>query len=178
MALVFQYGSNMNSARLNSRRRLRGDAHSIGIAITEEKYELLFDLWSQKGNCAAADLVEGDGRRIWGVIYEIPDHLIKRSTSHARKSLDAIEGEGSNYKRVNIKLRWRNGRLVTKPVITYLGIARKIGIQTTRKYVSHLLKGLSDHSIPAGYAAYVKAQIHRNNPRLLSIITRKRRSST
>jgi hypothetical protein len=51
--------------------------------------------------------VAGHGRKIWGVIYDIPDYLIPRKTADAkrRKSLDEIEGEGKNYKRVKTKLR-------------------------------------------------------------------------
>ena len=34
MTLVFQYGSNMSVARLNSNDRLDGDAKTIGVART------------------------------------------------------------------------------------------------------------------------------------------------
>src|SRR6266545_4263178 len=98
----------MSSARLNSETRLKGDAREVGVAFTQDDYELVFDIWStSEGGRAAADLIEGSGRKIWGVVYEIPDYLIRRETASARqrKSLDAIEGQGSNYQLVEIKLQ-------------------------------------------------------------------------
>jgi hypothetical protein len=88
MALVFQYGSNARSERLNANDRLCGDARPVGIAHTQDYYELDFTVWSKKNKCAAADIVPGSGRKIWGVLYEIPDYLIRRETSGKRKSLD------------------------------------------------------------------------------------------
>src|SRR5688572_21902663 len=83
-ALIFQYGSNMSTARLNSLDRLQGDARPIGIAYTDENYDLLFDIWSTSNNCAAADIVTGE-KKIWGVVYEIPQWLIRREPSQLRK---------------------------------------------------------------------------------------------
>ncbi len=167
MALVFQYGSNTSSDRLNHRDRLKGDAKPLGIAVTDEKYDLVFDVWSETGNCAAADIVTGS-RRIWGVVYEIPDDLIERKARPGRKSLDAIEGESANYKRVQIKLRWRNGRRLAKPVITYVVIEPKSGLKTAQEYVGHILKGLQESKfrVPSGYVEYVKRQILKNNASL------------
>ena len=174
MALVFQYGSNMSAKRLNSGDRLKGDAHFVGTAITKDAYEFAFAIWSEskQNQCAAADIIEGSGRRIWGVVYEIADDLIKRGTAEAiqRKSLDAIEGEGKNYQRIEIKLRWRNGRDVMKPVITYTGLDRKKGIKTSLAYVQHILKGLAERKIPTNYVKYVKARIIENNQALRDVI--------
>ena len=98
MALVFQYGSNLSSERINSDSRLKGDARPVGIAYTEDDFELDFSVWSKGNNCAAADIIPGAGRKIWGVIYEIPDYLIERTSAKERdrKSLDAIEGVDFN----------------------------------------------------------------------------------
>jgi gamma-glutamylcyclotransferase (GGCT)/AIG2-like uncharacterized protein YtfP len=165
MALVFQYGSNMSTARLNAPNRLAGNASVRGIALTDASFELLFDIWSKGGNCAAADIIEGD-RRIWGVVYEVPDHLIQRRTADQQKSLDEIEGEGGNYGRAEIQLSWRNGRPVCEPVITYVGRDRRAGIQTSNDYVAHILSGLAEHHMPASYISYVRGRIAANNPEL------------
>ncbi|TFH37621.1 MAG: gamma-glutamylcyclotransferase [Anaerolineales bacterium] len=166
MALVFQYGSNMSTARLNSRDRLRGDAHAIGIAQTEGEYEFVFDIWSISNNCAAADLLSGNGRRIWGVLYEIPGWLIGRETAAPRKSLDFIEGEGHNYTRQKISLIDANGEPVRGPVITYVGLCHRPRIETSIDYVKHILVGLREHRIPEEYVDYVKNKIVANNPSL------------
>src|SRR5438045_1058197 len=120
MAYVFQYGSNTSTVRLNSNDRLQGDARPLGAAYTQEDFDLDFDVWSTKNNCAASDIVSGHGRKIWGVLYEIPDYLITSDTSGQRKSLDAIEG--LKYKRISIALNQPDGTPVHENVITYVVI--------------------------------------------------------
>ncbi len=110
MAIVFQYGSNMSTSRLNSSDRLCGDARPIGIAKTFECYEFDFTVWSKSNNCSAADIVPVKGRNIWGVLYEIPEKLLSCKTCRDRKSLDAIEGEGTNYLRTEISLISEEGK--------------------------------------------------------------------
>ena len=171
MALVFQYGSNMFMERLNSSDRLRGDAHPVGIAHTEDNYELEFDIWSEGNNCAAADIVPNTGRKIWGVLYEIPDRLIRRKTAKPRKSLDEIEGEGTNYSREPITLRYSDGTTVRDPVLTYIGKNRQKGIKTTIEYVKHIFDGLLEHNIPDEYVEYVKARVIANNPYLKPVLS-------
>jgi hypothetical protein len=167
MAYVFQYGSNLSSKRLNSADRLRGDAEIVGNALTKNRYELVFDIESRNGY-AVSSIQAGVGRRLWGVIYNVPDHLISRASAeaHDRKSLDAIEAAGVNYQRVPIALRWPNGRPVGEPVETYVGIGSAPGIETSCDYVQHILEGLREHRIPSEYVAYVKARILASNPRL------------
>ncbi len=166
VALVFQYGSNTSCKRLNSEDRLKGDACRVGIAYTEEDHELEFDIWSKKNNCAAADINPGSGRKIWGVLYEIPEYLIFRETSGDRKSLDQIEGENKNYKRVTISLLNPNGSKIQKKIITYIGKNRRKGIKTSWEYVCHIIDGLHGNNVPIEYIDYVKSQIIDNNPDL------------
>src|ERR1043165_4196897 len=103
MAYVFQYGSNTLTSRLNSESRLRGDARSLGAVYAEKDFELDFTVSSITNRCAAADIVPGGGRKIWGVLYESPDYLIRRETSGDRKSLDAIEGTKYERRRISLK---------------------------------------------------------------------------
>jgi hypothetical protein len=166
MALVFQYGSNAHSERLNSSDRLQGDARAVDIAYTDDDYELEFTVSSINNKCAAADIVSGSGRKIWGVLYEIPDYLIRRETSGCRKSLDAIEGEGTNYKRIGIALRYQNGILVEGNSITYVVINKTEGLKTSLEYGRHIVIGLREHKVPNEYVEYVKARIISNNPAL------------
>jgi len=166
MALVFQYGSNTSSKRLNSSDRLQGDAKPVGIAYTRDDFELDFTVWSTGNQCAAADIVPGSGRKIWGVLYEIPDHLIRRDTAGNRRSLDDIEGEGTNYQRMTISLKYPNGRPVKPDAITYVVKDRKKGLQTSLEYVCHIIVGLHEHGVPEEYIEYVKMRIVKNNPSL------------
>jgi hypothetical protein len=164
MAVIFQYGSNMSTPRLNGADRLCGAAKPIGIAKTSECYELDFTVWSEKSKCAAADIVPGYGRNIWGVLYDIPDSLISRTSSRGRKSLDAIEGEGTNYLRTEISLVSTEGNQLH--AITYVAKNRQANLKTSLIYVRHILDGIQEHNLPEEYARYVLARIVENNSAL------------
>ena len=164
MALVFQYGSNMSVARLNSYDRLAGDAKVVCVATTVEHFELVFSVWSKSNNCAAADLLPSNaGRTIYGVLYEIPDFLMSRDTAKGkvRKSLDEIEGEGTNYSRAIIDVITNDG--ATVHATTYVVKDRKSNLRTSAAYVDHILAGLREHNMPAEYCQYVQSKILENN---------------
>ena len=165
MSLVFQYGSNMSSQRLNSASRLKGDAKYFGIAHTVDNFELVFDVWSKTNRCAAADIVPGSGTNIWGILYDIPEYLIDRHKSGSRKSLDEIEGECTNYERVSVDLVLPDGSR-KNGVWTYVGKDRKKSIRTSLPYVKHIMCGLRQNKVPEEYVEYVKRQIIGNNPSL------------
>lgn len=166
MAYIFQYGSNTLPSRFNSEDRLKGDARSLGAAYTEEEFELAFDVWSTGNACAAADIISGRGRRIWGVLYEIPDYLISRETSGNRKSLDAIEGR--RYERRTIAVRQTDGTPVDEESITYVVLEneRQNDIQTSVDYCRYIIAGLREHNVPDEYIEYAKARMITNNPSL------------
>lgn len=161
MALVFQYGSNCSEKRLNSPDRLRGDAVDLGWAETVESYELDFDVWSTRNNCAAADLLLRGDAPAQGVLYQVPDHLMNRATTPSgRKSFDAIEGTA--YKRQPIKVRKRDGSIVDAE--TYVVITPQSGLHTSLDYVRYIIEGLRDHGADAAYRQKVKDIAARNNP--------------
>lgn len=167
MALVFQYGSNMSVARLNSVDRLADNAKPIGVARTVEPFELIFSVWSNTNACAAADLLPSkSGRSVYGVVYDIPDFLLSRGAAkkHHRKSLDAIEGEGTNYVRTTIELIKADESRFS--AITYVVKDRKTGLKTSLAYVQHILIGLREHCIPDEYCQYVRSRIIENNSEL------------
>jgi hypothetical protein len=164
--LYFAYGSNMDSQRLNGHDRLKGDAHAVGLVCTQQEFELEFTVPSEGNRCAAATLAPESGRIIWGVLYEVPDYLVTRETSGNRKSLDAIEGECTNYRRAGIKLNYPDGSPVVEEVITYLAKQRTTGQRTSPDYVGYIIRGLREHKAPEEYVGYVKTQIRTNNPAL------------
>jgi cation transport regulator ChaC len=171
MALVFQYGSNMSVARLNGEDRLDGHAKTICVAKTAEQFELVFSVWSKSNNCAAADLLPGKaGRSIYGVLYEVPDFLLSRDTAkqQGRKSLDEIEGEGTNYVRATIDIIPNDG--VSGRAITYLVKNRRPNLKTSAAYVAHIFAGLREHNMPAEYCQYVRSKIIENNSDLKDVL--------
>jgi hypothetical protein len=167
VALVFQYGSNCSESEINGQGRLRGDARFVGIAETVDDFELAFDVQSMGRGCAASDIVKrpGSGSKVWGILYEVPDYLIGRETASARgrRSFDAIEGEGGNYRREPIFVRRLDGEVV--PALTYTVINPQPGLKTNINYVRHIVCGLRAHEgIPSEYIDKVKAIAAANNP--------------
>ncbi len=158
----------MSTDRLNDPKRLNGDAVVVSTASTKTRFNLAFTVWSKGNNCAAADIVPDKmGRSIWGVLYEIPDHLIYRETanSHSRKALDAIEGEGGNYERIHINIVDAQG--TEQSVLTYVVRNRSANLETSREYAQHIIDGIEEHRLPEEYRRYVVSQIERSNPKLI-----------
>lgn len=168
MTLVFQYGSNLSSERINSHERLRGDARVAGVALTTEHFHLDFTVHSRTNGCAAADIVPTtSGRRIWGVLYAIPPELVFRGEAPAgRRSLDEIE---SNYERIEIDVTPQLDHALTGPVLTYVVRERRRGLRTAAHYAAHILRGLQEHGAPGEYVDYVRTRIAHNNPTLANV---------
>ncbi len=163
MVLVFQFGSNLSQERLNSAQRLNGTACLVDTAWTVDDYELEFTVWSKSNGCAAANLAGGKGRKIWGVLYEIPEERVFREKKQpGNRCLDQVEGEGSNYKRQTIKVRRSSGEVVE--AYTYLALNPRTDIKTYAEYVSHIIKGMKEHGAPPEYIEYVRERINENNP--------------
>lgn len=162
MALVFQYGSNCLTGEINSEGRLKGDAKFFEIAETVEDYELAFQVNSVRRRCAASNIIRKPGSKVWGVLWEIPDALLSRGTSGTRKSLDAIEGEGTNYIRTAIEVRLASGNI--QRVQTYIAKNPQAGLRTNLAYVSLIVAGLREHPIPKDYVDRVKNIAGANNP--------------
>jgi hypothetical protein len=171
--LVFQYGSNCSDREINGNGRLRGDARFIDIAETVEDFELAFDVWSTRRSCDAADILRRPGNTVWGVLYEVPDFLIGRNTAGARgrKSLDQIEGEGTNYKRQIIDVQTPDGRIIS--ALTYTVLDPKPGLKTNLDYVRHIVSGLREHGVPRiapNYIDKVKRIAAEHNPSIAADI--------
>ena len=166
MPIVFQYGSNTSATRLNSADKLNGAASVIGVARTLDNYDLDFTVWSITNKCAAADIVPDGNTQIWGVLYEIPENRIYRNLSGDKKSLDAIEGEGTNYKRIKIQVlpNKEPDKIIT--VITYVVLNRVQNKETSLEYASEIINRLKSHEIPHDYLEYVHNRIIQNNKAL------------
>jgi len=163
MALVFQYGSNTCTGRINSPRRLKGDARPIERAQTVDDYDIAFDVYSDTNQCAAADLIPTPGRKAWGVLYEIPDNLV-RGNKKDRKTLAQIEGP--RYEEKNIRVCKPNGDVVD--AVTYLVRASdcRNDVATTVWYVSWIVYGLREHHVPEEYINHVQEVAIETNRRV------------
>lgn len=166
--LVFQYGSNTSAKRFNSDDRLKGDAKLLGAFETEGTYRFEFTVWSVKNNCAASNIAPAPGHRIWGAVWEVPDHLMSQETAGDRRSMDAIEG--GRYRRQPIELLDPQGLLLGRPVVTYVVKAPRLGLKTSVEYVGHILHGLWSLGVPEDYLGYIKQCAVASNPELAGAI--------
>jgi hypothetical protein len=159
--LVFQYGSNCLDSEINSVCRLCGDAKFVDIAETVDEYTLAFDVWSKNRCCAASDIAQKPGFKVWGALYEIPDNLIARDTAPiGRKSLDAIEGK--KYEHKIIQVRRPNGTIESP--LTYVAKNPTSEFKTNIKYVGHIVHGLRERGVNEAYINKVKDIAAANNP--------------
>ena len=147
MCLIFQYGSNCLTARLNSRERLNGAAEEMGCAQTVNEYEIAFDVWSESNNCAAADLIPatGTGRFPWGVLYKTSERGLARLR----------EVEGRRYEEIRIPVRTTAGQEVEATTFFVKFHERKECLWTSAEYVGYIVKGLREHGTPEQYTQQV-----------------------
>jgi len=163
MAVIFQYGSNTDTTRLNADDRLKGQARSMGLAVTVEPHGFRLGVPSDKHECTAT-IEPGGSNYVWGVLYDVPDHIIRRDDHTPRrwKSLDEIEAEGRNTKRVPIRVRSLGGEEIS--AITYVGMRKQEGLKTTIMYAGYVLRGLMSHGASRDYIESVRKVIITNNP--------------
>ena len=155
MSLVFQYGSNCSSSRLNLPERLGGAAITRGVAQTIAEYDIAFNVWSQKNGCAASDLIpaSGTGHRVWGVVYDIPvDRLRGRRTDEAN-TLAQIEGQ--RYEEKTVKVVMRENEELDAVTFVVKPNERRSGLWTSADYVGHIVKGLRAGGAPEEYVQHV-----------------------
>jgi gamma-glutamylcyclotransferase (GGCT)/AIG2-like uncharacterized protein YtfP len=167
-ALLFQYGSNCLESEINSIDCLCRDARFIAIAQTVDDYEIAFDVFSKGRGCAAANIVRKAGTKVWGALYEIPEHLLSRETSGARKSLDAIEGR--SYAREKIEIRRQVVDEQAWLAWTYIVKKPTSGLKTGFDYVRLIVHGLRSRGVPGDYISKVKRIAAANNPEIAAAV--------
>lgn len=164
--LLFQYGSNMDPARLNSVERLNHAAEVIGMAQLRG-WGVRFDLYSKDNECAVTDIVPRRNERVQGVLYKVPYRVVVAPRGE-RSAMDRIEGAGlskkSNYKRLKISVHMGKKRITAR---TYVGMQagrnrfRKRSNEERRvsaDYFRHLLTGAKRFRMNASYVAYLRKQ--------------------
>lgn len=109
---------------------------------------------------------------MWGVLYEVPDYLIDRKTAATKntKSLDAIEGEGTNYKRETIAVRRNDGSIVS--ALTYRVRNPQQDLKTNLECVGYIVEGLRDHGVQEDYVERVRQLAQANNPAIAAQVQR------
>src|SRR3989338_5208599 len=134
---IFQYGSNMDRARIESRI---GAVRNLGKTELP-RYRLVFDVHSDRNNCAAADIMADDliTSRVLGRLYDITDEQAK--------VLDGFEGvRKGNYERQNVTIPGHG------QAMTYVGTDKardrfRADFRDelpSNEYLSHLINGPGD----------------------------------
>jgi gamma-glutamylcyclotransferase (GGCT)/AIG2-like uncharacterized protein YtfP len=99
-AKLFQYGSNMSSARLQEQVRRFArvyappavplDVRFLGKAALRG-WRFVADLYSAGNECRVCNVIPQEGSTVWGALYELDVELVLR-TDGTRSVLDRIEG--------------------------------------------------------------------------------------
>lgn len=152
MPLVFQYGSNCTTSRLNGPNRLNGHVEDRGRAQTVEDYDISFDVWSQTNGCAASHLIPSPGCKAWGGLYEIPEDFIRDERTDGQKTLAKIEG--GSYEEKPIRIRNADGEEVAAMTFLVKPDQRRNGLWTSAAYVSWIIYGLREHGVPEEWIAH------------------------
>jgi hypothetical protein len=160
MVLVFQYGSNMERARLEGRIRERLERAGKRIEYLEDKgmavYEghtIAFDLYAAlKAKCSTADIADSDRDVLLGRLWDMDQNCF-----------DALKKiEGRNYEPTNINVKTRDGKIVK--VTTFIGTpeARETFMEkysdkrTSPEYLGFITRGLREIGAPDSYVSRVE----------------------
>jgi hypothetical protein len=151
------------AGRLKGPQRLNGHAEDLGLAQTVDDFAIAFDVYSQKNSCAASDLVHTQGRKAWGVLYDIPDDFIRGKRPDGQKTLAQIEGP--EYEERRIRVRNKQGDELEALTFLVKEEKRRTGIATSAAYVSWIIYGLREHAAPEDYISHVLAVAIETNQR-------------
>ena len=156
MAFVFLYGPNTCSSRINSQQLLDGAAETLGKAQTVEKYDIIFDVYNESYKCGGVNITLSPEKKVWGVLYKIPDELLKdKDESNARPTLPQITGR--RYYKKNILVEQEDGKIIK--AITFAAQERyrySRGVATTSDYLYWIIAGLKEHEIEEEYIEHVR----------------------
>jgi len=141
----FAYGSNMDPDRMNKR----------GVKFSSRKWALLRGYKLEFNKVSSlnpkegyANIVVDKESTVEGILYEIEkSDLLK---------LDRWEGVPTHYKRIVVKVRLKDGKIVE--AFTYVANPQKVknGLRPSKAYLSHLLKGCD--LLSKEYCKWLKSQ--------------------
>lgn len=141
----FAYGSNMARAIFLDTRKMQPLASQGGWV---EDFRLCFNIPIGAGERGVANLLAEAGARTHGVVYQLSEADFER--------LDASEGVGFGlYKRVAVSVRTAADRRID--AWTYQSTVVTEGRKPSLRYLSLLLDGARENSLPDEYLALLQA---------------------
>jgi len=170
MAFVFLYGPDSCSSRINSQKFLDGAAEVIDKARTVEEYDIVFDVYNESNKCAGVNITLTEGRKVWGVVYKIPDELLKdRDDINGQITLPQIKGK--RYYKKNILVEKSSGEIIKAVTFPAREPYRySTAIATTSEYLYWIIAGLKEHKVPPEYIEHVREKAIENNKKAIRSI--------
>jgi hypothetical protein len=115
-----------------------------------ENYRLCFNLPIGRGERGVANLEPHLGARTWGVLYLI--------TTEQSEHLDRTEGASlGRYRRIPVSLIVDGGEQISG--FTYQSVRVNWERKPSQRYISLLIEGAVQHSLPADYIVYLRLTI-------------------
>jgi gamma-glutamylcyclotransferase (GGCT)/AIG2-like uncharacterized protein YtfP len=144
----FAYGANMSAAVMDA----TGIAHRFISAACLPDHRFAFMRRSVRTGTGVADIISDPRAEVWGALYELTDEQIM--------PLDEKEGRGRWYEREDVLVRTPDGR--SRQAMAYVVIRKEpVEISPSLAYLSGLLNGARERSLPSDYIIGLEAMIPR-----------------
>ena len=143
-------------------RVLTGIGHVAAEIVVEDRAGRICDC----GACfveedSTANIVKAPGRKVWGVLYEIPNDFIRGPRNDGRKTLKQIEGK--RYCEITLRVRRLDGEKRDAATFVVREKFQEEGLKTSAEYVSHIVQGLREQGVSNEYIREVKRISAENN---------------
>lgn len=144
----FAYGANMSAAVMDA----TGIAHRFISAACLPAHRFAFMRRSVRTGTGVADIISDPRAEVWGALYELTDEQIS--------PLDQKEGRGRWYEREDVLVRTPDGR--SRRAMAYVVIRKEPEeIRPSLAYLSGLVSGARERSLPSAYINALEAMIPR-----------------
>jgi gamma-glutamylcyclotransferase len=141
--LLFAYGSNLAASEMDA---WCPEARFAGVARLPD-HRLSLNRRSIRWGGGAVDIVRAPGEEVWGVLYEVPDGTLDL--------LDAKEGEGWAYRRVEVEVEHGGHRVAAEAYEVVDKAPEKVS--PAPEYAALLVRGARQRGLPEEYVERVLA---------------------
>ncbi len=141
--LYFAYGSNMERVQL---KRICPKARFVAAAVLPD-HELVFSGTSRMWGGGVADIRDGPGKKVEGVVWEISEA--------ERKALDEYEGYPELYVTNEVQVRTTSGKLLA--AFAYVMARPGREMPPSKPYKRLLISGAEEHGLSENYIAFLES---------------------
>lgn len=116
------------------------DSKLLGAAVLKD-HRLDFTIYSTRWKCGCADVVEDEGKEVWGLVYAVSENDLTR--------LDGYEGHPVYYRRSEVHVADVTGALIH--AYTYKVSTRCPYQAPSPAYLGIIQKAAEEFQFPQGY---------------------------